>query len=84
MSFTVSGVSPMNKWSALWFLFYVFATAAFATLLMLRVTGVIDISWWWVFSPVIASAAVPVLIFILGYIGAFITGDFEGDEEEND
>lgn len=79
-----SGVTQMNKWSALWFLFYVFATAAFATLLMLRVTGVIDISWWWVFSPVIASAAVPVLIFILGYIGAFITGDYEENEEDGE
>lgn len=45
-------------------------------LLFLQVSGVINISWWWVFSPVIAAvglvAAIALITIILAALGAVV------------
>jgi hypothetical protein len=37
----------------------------FLILLFLKLFGVIEISWWWVFSPLLISAGLTLIIFII-------------------
>ena len=39
-------------------------TAVFIILLILKLFGVISISWWWVFSPLIIGFAIGVICLI--------------------
>ena len=51
-----------------------FLPLLFLVLLVLKATGTVDWSWWWVFSPLIAGAAVLMvvllcLVMIINYKG---------------
>jgi len=50
------------------------ALSIFATMLMaiLNITGVVDLSWWLVFAPVLAWVASMAFVVVLG-IGAYLT-----------
>ena len=37
----------------------------FITLIILRLFGIINISWWWVFSPLIIEAAILVILILI-------------------
>lgn len=43
------------------------ALAAFVTFTVLKLTGVIAWSWWWVTCPLWAPVAVAVLLVMFGY-----------------
>lgn len=45
----------------------------FVSLLVLKLAGVADISWFWVFSPLIAAVALTVIVlFVLVIIALFL------------
>lgn len=37
----------------------------FPFLLILKIIGAIDISWWWVFSPILVPVAIAVIVGII-------------------
>ena len=37
----------------------------FITLIILRLFGIISISWWWVFSPLIIEAVILVILILI-------------------
>lgn len=37
----------------------------FITLIILRLFGIINISWWWVFSPLIIEAVILVILILI-------------------
>ena len=37
----------------------------FITLIILRLFGIINISWWWVFSPLIVGFAIGIICLII-------------------
>lgn len=37
----------------------------FITLIILRLFGIISISWWWVFSPIIIEAVILVILILI-------------------
>ena len=40
----------------------------FLILLFLKLFGVIEISWWWVFSPLLISVGLTLIIFLITII----------------
>lgn len=40
-------------------------TVIFLILLFLKIFGIINISWWWVFSPLLIGVGISILIFII-------------------
>lgn len=40
-------------------------TVIFLILLFLKLFGIINISWWWVFSPLLIGVGISILIFII-------------------
>ena len=40
----------------------------FLILLFLKLFGVIDISWWWVFSPLLIGLGITILLLIVFWI----------------
>lgn len=51
-----------------------FAFLIFAVLFVLKVTGVTDMSWWWITCPLwIIPAAIAAIIIMLFIIGALAT-----------
>jgi len=42
--------------------------------IVLKLTGIIEWSWWWVLSPVWISVALAVLLIVISYIIGFIWG----------
>jgi hypothetical protein len=40
-------------------------TVIFLILLILKLFGVISISWWWVFAPVLLEVAILILVVIV-------------------
>lgn len=47
-----------------------FFGALFLLLLALKLTGLAAISWWWVFTPLIASGALLVIAFVILVVAA--------------
>ena len=37
----------------------------FITLIILRLFGIINISWWWVFSPIIIEVVILVILILI-------------------
>lgn len=37
----------------------------FLILLFLKLFGIINISWWWVFAPLIIGVAISIILFII-------------------
>ncbi len=50
-----------------------FPGALFITFLVLKLTHVIDWSWWWIFSPIWIDIAIAVLIVIIVLISLAVT-----------
>mgnify|MGYP004618834439 CR=1 FL=1 len=42
-------------------------------LVILKATNVMDISWWWAFSPILISIGLTVFITLIGFIIFLIT-----------
>lgn len=40
-------------------------TVIFLILLVLKLFGVINISWWWVFSPLLIGLGISIILFII-------------------
>ena len=51
---------------------------AFVVLLILKLTGTVDWSWWWICSPLFALAGV-YIIFVLGLVFVIATQVLEGE-----
>lgn len=45
-----------------------FPTVVFIVFLILKLTGLVNWSWWWIFSPIWISFGIVVLIFLIGVI----------------
>ena len=45
----------------------------FITFLVLKLTHVIDWSWWWIFSPLWGSVALSLLVIIIAVVIAVVT-----------
>lgn len=60
----------MKKTKSYWIGYYSTKTAlaAFVIFVVLKLTGVIAWSWWWVTCPLWAPVAVAVLLVIAGYV----------------
>lgn len=50
-------------------------TAMFVVFLVLKLTGVIDWSWWWVTAPLWIEAILAVLFIVFGTLAAWIERD---------
>lgn len=40
-------------------------TVIFIVLLILKLFGIINISWWWVFSPILIGLGITLILFII-------------------
>ena len=60
----------MKKTKGYWIGYYSTVTvlAAFVIFTVLKLTGVIAWSWWWVTCPLWAPVAVAVLLVVVGYV----------------
>lgn len=56
------------NWSAFWFLFFAVGLSSFAVMMMLKLTGDIQCSWWWVFAPAIVIVAFPFLVLLIALV----------------
>lgn len=56
-------------------------TILFVVFLVLKLTGNIDWSWWWVTSPLWIPVAFAVTILVLAIIIAVIVGMFGGKDD---
>ena len=52
----------------LWFLFFAVGLSSFAVMMMLKLTGDIHCSWWWVFDPAIVIVAFPFLVLLIALV----------------
>ena len=50
----------------------IFTTLLFITFLVLKLTSVIDWSWWWVTAPLWGPLALVIIILLIGWITCLI------------
>jgi len=43
----------------------------------LKLTGYIEWSWWWVWSPALFTLGLVVVFFVIGFVAAIIAGVFK-------
>lgn len=48
-------------------------TLLFLVFLILKLTGTINWSWWWVFAPIWIPVVIILIILLIALIGFFIT-----------
>ena len=67
-----------NTFGCFWFLLIILAVVIFGVLFALRITGMIVISWWWVFSPLILAFTMPLVILLIATLIVIIGGGEDG------
>lgn len=53
-------------------IFDIILACIFSAIILLKVFGIIQVSWWIIFSPLIAAAAFGILLFFVGGIALMI------------
>ena len=69
----------------LWVLFFTACMTATIILLLLKIFGAVQITWFTVILPLIVGAVIPVTLFIIVVAAAFIVRVFKvADDESGD